>query len=169
MDDSLPAMIDPVRLADKGARLVGHLPIASMCRLIEACPGEHGIAAIELRFGRDTEGRREMEGRIAATLHLQCQRCLGTVLTSIETRSRLFLVQSSEEEARVPPEADWLRVEGPHALSDLVEEELLLALPMMPLHEDAGCGGANEPEGEEAIMAQSNPFAVLSKLKLTDK
>ena len=74
---------------------------------------------------------------------------------------------------RLDDEPDILVVDKPLLLSALVEDELLLALPMVPTHELSECpakayvkkeldGGRHEADGEK-----KNPFAVLDKLKKT--
>lgn len=165
MVDTLPATIDPLRLADKGARICGHLSLQALPRLRAGCSEGSGGVDVDLEFGRDPDGRRYMRSRLEAMLPLQCQRCLGAISTPVQVDSEVFLL--SPQQSEPPAEADWLRVEGSTSLRELVEDELLLALPMMPMHSDPGCAGG-DTRAEDAEQ-RANPFAVLNQLKRRDR
>src|SRR4051812_26818489 len=76
MLNSLPAIIDPIRLADEGTRLVGDLSIKPMRRLAAVCLDADARVSIDLRFDRSARKLREMHGTITAMLQVACQRCL---------------------------------------------------------------------------------------------
>jgi uncharacterized protein len=163
MDDSLPAIIDPIGLADKGARLRGDLPLAAMQRLLQSGVQGQGEVTIDLHFSRDTEGHRRLQGRIGAVLSLPCQRCLQRLSVTLALAPDVVLLAAGEDGHGAPEEADTLAVDAPLPLSQLVEDELILALPMMPMHPEGACEPAVTEDN--AVETRPNPFAALAKLK----
>ena len=166
MVDTLPAMIDPARLADKGARIAGHLSLQALPRVRAICVDDGAGVDVDMEFGRDADGRRYMHARLSTVLPLQCQRCLGALTTPIDVDNSVLLLVPGEVEADLPAETEWMRADAAMSLKELVEDELLLALPMMPMHEDTGCAGIEMPTGDGL---RANPFAVLNKLKRQDR
>ncbi len=112
-------------------------------------------------------------GTLRVSLRVTCQRCLEGMDLQIEASPWLLLLRPEEGQDRLDDEADILVTDKPLSLSALVEDELLLALPMVPTHELSECptkvyarkemgGGRHEADGEK-----KNPFAVLDRLKKT--
>jgi uncharacterized protein len=163
----LPAVIDPILLAERGATLTGTLPLKSMTRLAESVSDVDAEVEVVLDFRR-TEGGNvfEMSGRLHTRLHATCQRCLQALELDVEARPRLLLLRPGDRADLAGPEADTLVVDKPLALAQLVEDELLLALPMYPAHPAGQCPAAIpglKSPGKE------NPFSVLKGLKKTDR
>lgn len=155
MSGRLPEQIDPIRLAEEGARLVGELPLDAFPRLREQCRPD-AVAepvTIELLFEQVGQGTRLMRGRLQVRLGLDCQRCLDALTVDLEATPFLQLLMPGE----IPTgtEAEALVVEGPQRLSQLVEEELLLVMPMVPMHAEGDCVVPSVPE------KKPGPFAVL--------
>jgi uncharacterized protein len=181
MSGSWPSMIDPIQLADKGARLTAALPMKGMRRLLELYPNDTGSVAIDLQFERNAgDGVRMMYGRIEAQLRLVCQRCLEPFDYPLHSTPQLLLLCPGErpdlmESGDAP--ADTLMVEQPVSLSGLIEDELLLAMPMIPMHAGTTCPAP--PTRSAAVKLATpakkkagqklNPFLVLEKLKRTDR
>jgi uncharacterized protein len=169
MSGSLPALIDPIQLAQAGARLRGHLPVGCMPRLSELLVDTHGDVAVDIESGRDMSGVSFMDLTVAAALTLRCQRCLEAMRYPVSRRQRLGLVTSQAAAERLPDEFEPLIVTAePMSLSDIVEDELILALPIVAAHDqNQACSGravlraAAQPVTEE----RGNPFDVLAGLK----
>jgi uncharacterized protein len=162
----LPERIDPPRLAEREARLCGHLSLARMERLrASLCDGE-GTAFIDMRFQRDEQGRDMAVGDVMARLPVRCQRCLEPMEIAIATAVRLAF---TDAEGETPPPAGYdaaLPVDGTISLSDLVEDELMLALPMAPMHEDCPVGVWRRYLSDRAPSeAPWKPFAALSRIR----
>lgn len=164
-------MVDPIQLAEKGARLTGELPLSGMRRLVEMCADEQGSVSVDLQFERDpSDGLRLMRGRIDARVGLTCQRCMERLDVELTTEPRLALLTPGEHEHLLEA-GDALVIEQPLTLGELIEDELLLEVPMVPMHVSAECPAQSlmaadegEPKGTRA-----NPFSVLGKLKQTDR
>ncbi len=165
MSRDLPATVDAIRLADAGARLTGELPLAAMMRLQGLCLRGGGVAEVDLHFERGGErGLRRMHGTITARVHVACQRCLEELTLVLTAKTSLLLVRPGERPDLADEGAELLVADAPVSLSDIVEDELLLAMPMIPKHEPSMCTGAPGQRGQAADTAQS-PFAALSRLK----
>lgn len=137
----LGATVDPIALADQGQRLSGRVPIRNMARFTAQLLDDAGDVEVDLAFERSKgAGLRRMHGRVAAHVHLTCQRCLEPMMLEIVARPDTILLRADESDGGLPPEADVLTVPpGPMPVAQLIEEELLLALPMVPMHALAEC------------------------------
>lgn len=163
---SWSATIDPIQLADTGARLAGELSVKGMSRLVEMCLDDDGSVRVDLQFERGpSDGMRVMHGTIAARVHLRCQRCMGRMPVELTSRPRLLLLRPGEREDLLEA-GDAVVIEQPLALSVLVEDELLLEMPMVPMHSPGHCSGSRtNGAAEQKHGARPNPFSVLEKLK----
>ena len=151
-------------LADAGSTIELSVPVEKLERIAEYLASRAGMVTGSVSLFRE-EGRIVAEVGLATTLSLRCQRCLKTMLLPIDSRSRVALVGSEEEATRIPPELETaLAPDGRLRLADLVEEELLLALPAAPRHPGA-CPGEERKEVQESISQTSQrPFAGLGDL-----
>ena len=168
----LPETIDPIQLAEQGVRLTGELPLRDMARLASVCEVGEGMATADLKFAREPHGLRYLRARIEARLRLICQRCLQPMDVEVRSQPILALFRPDESQAGVPEEAEPLVVEPGWSLAALVEDELLLAMPMMPRHRTGECAASTVPPRKEARVEveteRPNPFAVLEKLRKRD-
>lgn len=168
-DERLPLHIDPVRLAKSGTHLHGRLALESMARLAPALLSSAGEAEVDMVFGVDKEGRAAISLHLQATVTLACQRCLEPMAYAIDTARQLGVVGSEAQAERLPSQYEPLMVTGePLFLRDLIEDELILSLPLVPRHSDERCAPALQGDAEETDdmdRNKANPFAVLAGLK----
>ena len=148
----------------------GRLPLSSMPRLREALLDGEGEASFALAFDRDELRVPYVELRIDAALPLQCQRTLQRFLFPVHVVQRLGLVAAGSdeevEEAALPPGYEALQVPEDGALrpAELVEDELILAIPVVPMAPGSEAVERDWPvQADEEVRA--NPFAVLKDLK----
>ncbi len=171
MSGSLPDRIDVLRLAETGRTLRGVLPLAALTRLVPTLHTTDGEVAIEMHG--DKEGRvRTLQGRIVATLTLVCQRCLEPLTVPVDVQFHLGLVTTEEQAERLPAGLEPLLMTGPTLrLVDVIEDELVLALPIVALHPEGSACAAQVPAAVAAVPEptepepRKNPFAVLAQLK----
>ena len=126
--------LDVGQLAAQQAELDRSYPVAGFERLQGSLARPDGRVTAEFRF-HDTGTYPAREGAVRATVWLVCQRCLGEFETVLESPVRVAFVATDAEAARVPEEYD--AVTAPHGrvqIEELVEDELLLALPLVPMH-----------------------------------
>jgi uncharacterized protein len=141
-----------------------------MTRLAASLASTGGSVAYEVDFDRDELGIAYMAVRAQAELAMVCQRTLETFVLPIAIDTRLGLIVREEEEAGLPEGYEPLMVENDHLRpADVIEDELLLALPLIPVKPGAAeselvwsSGPDIEPEPEPE---RENPFSVLGRLK----
>lgn len=171
MSVTLPESVDAWRMVSARRSFEGSLPVAALKRLCEALASSEGTVCFQLDFGRDALGTDYVEVRAQAPLTLICQRTLEPFALPVEVDNRLGLIRREQDEAGLPPGCEPLLVAENGRLSpaDVIEDELLLALPLVPVNPDSSLpdvvtdGGDAEQDVAEA--RQDNPFAVLRELK----
>ncbi|WP_266159775.1 YceD family protein [Dyella silvatica] len=171
MSVTLPESVDAWRMVSAQRSFQGVLPISTFHRLGEVLAGTDGTAQFELDFGRDEFGTAYLDVRVQVPLTLICQRTLEPFVLPTTVESRLGLIKSENEESALPPGCEPLLVaeDGRLMLADVIEDELLLALPLVPINPDSrlpdevvGPGPEEELPSEDR---SDNPFAVLRELK----
>jgi len=97
-----------------------------------------GTVRYSLTFGRDVENYIYIQGKVEAEVVLECQRCLGPLKQLVHSEFCLSPVETAEAAAQLPERYEAVFTEsGSLSLRHLVEEELLLSLPVAPSHEGA--------------------------------
>ena len=108
------------------------------------------------------------EVKVEGTASLVCQRCLETMQLGVETSTEVGLIATEADANRVPEELEpVLAPEGRISVGELVEEELLLTLPIVPLHgEDDACEVApSAPLADNGREEETQkPFEQLAEL-----
>jgi len=172
MSRHVPDFINPIRAAEGGYVIAGRLAFARMKRLLEVVANAEGTAEVALNFAIDGQGIPNVRGQISAVLELTCQRCLETMKIPVTVKISLGIVGSENEAKRLPEQYDPVVMHGEQLLiAEMVEDEILLALPAIPRHDPADCAAAERAEkvrqdrAGESDASAANPFAVLAKLK----
>jgi len=123
----------------------------------------------KLSFERDERHAVVIHSQLEVEVKMVCQRCLDQVTLPILSECDYAVVKEGANTQSVPQGYDVLEVgEDPLDLLALVEDELLLALPIVPMHDPKDCqqpAGLDEPESSEDGVTRSNPFSVLAQLK----
>lgn len=168
----LPLEVDPFRMAELGRHMIGKIKIGTLKRLRPLLESTTGTVDVELKFDIDEGGISYLHGKLETTLVLICQRCLKAMDYPLQNEFRLALVHSDAEAERLPEEYDPQIVETtPMHMLDMIEDEILLSLPNIPMHDKAVCSIRPIHENIELVGQQkeasvkTNPFAVLEKLK----
>ena len=162
----VPEAVDAWRMVAARREFEGRIPLATMVRLRDSLLQPEGDARYVLAFGIDALKVPFAELRIEAELPLECQSSLQRFLLPVRLVQRLGLVRDEADEAALPPEYEALLVEADGMLkpAELVEDELILALPVVPVSPDAEAVERDfAPTAEET--AQASPFAALAGLK----
>ena len=149
-----------------GRQFEGRIPLSAMARLEGSLADTEGTCRYALEFGRDALQVAYVELSIEAGLPLVCQRSLERFLFPVKTVQRLGLIRDEAEEAALPPgyEPLLVREDGQLRPLDLVEDELVLALPVVPVAPDSDPVERTWSASEEEQQAAS-PFAALASLK----
>jgi uncharacterized protein len=153
-------VIDGFEFASAGATQQGFLPLTSFPRLRDLLASDAGEIAYVVEGARDARGRPSLRLKVGGALQLRCQRCLEPMAHEVDAESLLVLAATQAE-----LDAEPAQVEGPDRVlgardmrvAELVEDELILALPLAPRHER--CAGAAVGGG-----GRRSPFAGLRGL-----
>jgi uncharacterized protein len=161
--------IDP--LADGQARIDFEIPLSEFVRLRLSRQDTSDVARGYVQFSRD-QGFVVADIEARASVPLVCQRCLGAMRLSVDTRSRVMLIGAEGEADTVPAGVETvLALEKRISVRELVEEELLLAVPLVPLHQDPQeCAAVRAPQtapAERTIVQR--PFERLGELLKRDR
>ncbi len=168
MSERLPLFVDVVRYAETGRRLTGELPLSRMARLLPLLHDATGSVWLDLQFGRDDLKVAYVRGEIRAQLRLQCQRCLQPFDYPMRVKCALGLVTGEMQADDLLGDYEPLLVTAQNMpLAAIVEDELLLELPVVPVHQEGECPVPAQSAGAQA--SKPNPFAVLSRLKTKTK
>ena len=142
---------------DRGV-VSGTLELEDLPRLAEL-----GCAAATLRFtvrgSKDPDERQCLTVEAAGQLQLVCQRCLGPLDVPVALSSELELAGTQEEIDAADDDIDRVLATKSMAVAQLVEDEAILALPMVPVHDR--CEARNAPK-EDVV---TSPFATLATLR----
>ena len=158
------------------ARLAGALPLADLPRLAHEASTSVGDASAnwsvqgELRTDAGADGQAWLHLQAQALLPMTCQRCMGGVAIALEVDRSYRFVADEDTAMAQDDEADEdvLVLDTQFDLQGLIEDELLMALPLVPRHEECPTPvmlQAADPEFDESQDAKPNPFAVLQTLK----
>lgn len=171
MSVTLPESVDAWRMVAARRSFEGTLAIASLRRLCEALANTDGEVTFVLDFGRDSLDTSYVDVRASAPLTLTCQRSLEPFVLPVAVQTRLGLITDERDEAGLPPDYEPLLVaeDGRLRPADVIEDELLLALPLVPVNPDCRLPDevtGRDPDKDSAGEGHSeNPFAVLRELK----
>lgn len=166
-NDPIPSHVDPRKLAERGTALQGEVPVRRFERLSAELEDDAGSVALSFRFLRDEQRLPVLRAGFAARVRMVCQRCLEQVEVALHGEYAYAVVKPGMAVDSLPQGYDALEVdEQPLDLLTLAEDELLLALPIVPVHEDCQPpAGRDQPESAENEVSRSNPFSVLAQLK----
>ncbi|MBU2863310.1 YceD family protein [Reinekea marina] len=166
----LPEHVNPYQLADRETNLEGVISGSRLERLADATAGEPSEAHATLRFFRDESNRRVIAGQVNGVAKVQCQRCLNAFGYKLSGEFQLALVYNEEMSKGLPAHLDALLLLPDEAMdvADVIEEELLLCLPIHAKHPAGECRIETQfgEVGEEQETEKTpNPFDVLKDLK----
>jgi len=153
----------------------GYLSLAALGNLSAMLTDTEGLVQAVLAFSFDQDRRRRIDGQLQAIVNVQCQRCLEPVQIRLGEQFQLALVSTEAMAKDLPASLDpWLSDEETLMLADIVEEQLILCMPIVSTHEqcnaaivedvlEKGVGIEHSDQADEKRAA--NPFSVLAELK----
>jgi len=166
----LPRQVDAFRLTQQGIVLDGHVSVDELPRLtavlsvIDRSMNLHPV----LNFSVDDQGYRTAEGHVHAVLPLTCQRCLQVMPFEVQANIHWAFVATDEEAKKLPANLDpvMLSPSGYVDVYEMLEDELLLNLPITVFHDDCETAGATQVFGEVELDAnvKEKPFVALVDL-----
>ena len=157
-------IIDGYEFSASGASLNGVWPLADFARLRTLLLSDAGEVEYALKGGTDAQDRPALQLTIRGALQLRCQRCLAPLEFPLRVEAVLTLARSQAEIDALPVEAegpDWVLAGKAMEVRDLLEDELLLAVPYAPRHEHCSA------QARTGASASFSPFAELRGMLAT--
>ncbi|NOH95372.1 23S rRNA accumulation protein YceD [Vibrio sp. 99-70-13A1] len=171
--EKIPRTVDPARTAQKRLDMDGIIQVSLLKRLTEATEGVKRDAQVSMSFGLDEQRLVVISGKANVEVDLECQRCNEVFAHQCDVHFTCTPVYSEKSEEDAPEEYDLVDLNeyGELDLIKLVEDEFILGLPQIAMHDDAKCSvnsnnlvfGELPKEIEED--KKPNPFDVLKNLK----
>jgi uncharacterized protein len=165
----LPDRISPDPLLAAGGRLQGTVALSRLRRLAEFTRRDAGETdvRVDLVLSLDPQGRRWLQGKVHAELRLRCERCLGSLPWTVDATLGLYLVASEGAAAGLFEHAEYVIAGESLEVLELIEDELILALPLVPKHPPGTDCGDRARQGPVAESGErDSPFAILKKLRI---
>lgn len=158
----LKRISDAFVFAREGRVLEGELAVSDLERLHDLLAEVSGSISFRLQGFKSERGELMLHLVVSGVIQLACQRCLKAIPFDLDVDNLLEIIPEGADMSQDELEddtKDFLPLAGELNVAELVEDEILLALPVAPRHEKCGLPGAADA-GERI-----NPFAVLSGLK----
>lgn len=164
-----PDLVDCERLAAERETLERVFELAQLPRLQDLLAGRHGQLRAVFAFAPAPSGRSGAAVTIEATPRLVCQRCLDGFDYLVAARSEVEFAAEAQPDGPISQRELYLTKQGRVSLRDLAEEELLLALPLVPAcSAPRECGKAPQfaasAAAKSAAQETVRPFAALQDL-----
>lgn len=168
MSGGLPEFLDLTKAGHAALIVAGNLSLSRMPRLCAALADTGGQVRVDLQIFKEG-GLAVVTGRVQASLGLTCQRCFGLLRYPVDTTLRLAWSGSPQAAAQFPDSYEPLdSSSGRVKLAELVEDELLLALPLAARHakaDDCSVQPARRTETEGVAAPSTRPFEILKTLR----
>ena len=160
-----PQSIDPLHLAKNKEHIEGFLSLDSLGRLEGVLLDNEGQVQYSLSFDFDAAGICLIESKIGAKLSVKCQRCLDPMGIEIKKSSILGVYRNFDEFKKLKNDYEPFQLdEELIVVKTLVEEEVVLAIPLAPMHADKNCVKGMAAKALKKTKKR-NPFSILKKLK----
>lgn len=169
--------IEAAKLAERaaaGERLALSIDPAELPRLSALLAEDSQAAGLDARvqFDEGPEGFPRMRLEVAGELGLRCQRCLGAIAWPVRLETRLTVLGEDGQADRLAEPFDSVVMDsGALTLETVIEDEILAALPIAPMHRPGqACTRVGvSPEGSEEQAGQTyRPFEALAGLVAGD-
>lgn len=160
----MPLVIDAFDFARNARSLHGKIPLSALERLQDYLTDTLGSLLYAVGGDQDEEGKLVLQIQIHGAVNLKCQRCLEMLVHVLDINTRLLLAQDEGELSRFDEDASVDSVLARHDLDflALIEDEIILNLPLSPRHREEECMIAS---GQDSYADERTPFAALAALK----
>jgi uncharacterized protein len=163
---SAPGLIDTLEFAHSAQELSASVPVATLQRLDDILYDSAGRLEYTVRGRQDERGRPQLRLEIAGTLNLQCQRCLGKLEFAVQFENTLLVVPPGtpvDPDLDDPEAPDTIEANPELDVAALIEDEVLLSLPLAPRHPEGTCASRFEKQPDDA--GPHSAFDQLAALK----
>ncbi|MGQ0287106.1 23S rRNA accumulation protein YceD [Pasteurellaceae bacterium 22721_9_1] len=167
----LPLTVDPVKDAQRRLDYEGYYAADQLKRLSALVVKVLSDAQVTLSFFIDPQKLVVMKGRAVVDVELECQRCNQPFIQTLECEFSYSPVANLDKIDELPEIYEPIEFNefGEIDLIGTIEDELILCLPIVPMHDSEHCevSVAEQVFGElpDDLAKKPNPFAVLASLK----
>jgi|SRR5690554_3245152 len=167
----VPITVDPVKSAGKQVSYIGLVPGKALARLQELLAEPCPDVDVSLYFNTDEQGIKRIQGEAQVTVTANCERCGDAMTQPLACAFTYAPVTKRQKATDMPEEYEPVELDevGEVNLHALVEDELILAMPVVVKHDERECR-VNSDAMQWGVIddtpgAKDNPFAVLQELK----
>ena len=152
----------------RGGYFQGKIEVGDLARLSEFLPSDQAKIAVEFNISQSDYDAPMLEGRLETSLDVECQRCLEAMELPLQIDFKL-LVNADDDMVAESSLDTVFSDDGTIDIYEVVEDEIILGLPLVIMHDDVACNEfwQTQEEGSERATKE-NPFSVLAKLKTTN-
>lgn len=167
----VPVTVDPVKSSGKQLSYDGVVPESSLDRLRELLLEPCADPAVQLQFDIDEQNLKYVKGTAAVTVVVACERCNEPMTLALATEFIYAPATKRQPADELPATYESIELDefGEINLHRMVEDELILAMPVVVKHDEKDClidsSAMRWGEIDETPAASDNPFAVLQELK----
>ena len=174
-DTPLPVYVDARKVFVNETSVQGTIDVNRLERVAACTADQQGQIQANFSFSIDRAGRRRIRGQAQTRLMLTCQRCLEPVATDLKEDIDLVLVDDEEVARQLDKEFEpWICEDYRIILAELLDEQLLLGMPIVSIHENGTCDKQSGYQKYEQGSSQqgreqthrNSPFAILADLKI---
>jgi uncharacterized protein len=166
---SLPTHLDPRKLAQQDYLLEGELGAEHLPRLASSVESICAPLKATVRFSVDESKAKIASGSVSVSVMAICQRCLDEVKVDLHAEFAVQIIWSEDKIQQVARNYEpWLVSDRMADLSELLEDEILLALPLVNYHPVGACTGdafIGSVDVRDDVPEGDNPFNILKQLK----
>jgi uncharacterized protein len=161
---ALARILDSCKLCTAQQRITGSVEVAELDGFLSYLQSDVGKVEVTLQFQCDDNYRPLITGRIEAKgVEIICQRCLQIDTRDLGVDLNVVVVLDESQAEKLPAECDaWIVEDGQINVRELLDQELILSLPIVPYHVD--CKVESQYGGVGAAQQQESPFGILASL-----
>ena len=167
MQGKLKQRYQILKEVSRGSHFQGLIEVKKLSRLCELLAVDDGEIALGFKFENSDFATPMISGEIKACLQVECQRCLQALETVLAFNFKL-LVDADDDIVSESSLDTVYSEDGDIDIFEVVEDEIILALPLVSMHEDDTCNAHwQASDNSQTSAVRENPFSVLKDLKTT--
>lgn len=170
---SVRFVINPVEFANNASAHRGNIALHDLTRLQDALSNDEGTLNYQISGHIDSNDKPYLVLKIDGFMNLICQRCLGGMPYELAIKNQFYLTKNNNELDQINEDhnVDAILAVPELDVIDLIEEEIILGLPISPRHNDNLCEpdqSGSDDSTTNKVSQPKNPFAALAVLKKTN-
>ncbi len=162
MYSTFPKIVNPWTVIQKNETIHGALDLSDFERVIRSQNRQIGKVEAEIKINSLERNKLALLGHLKYHLAFSCQRCLETIEQDYDFNFQLIIVKFESLLSTLTEDEDGVVCDESLDLIQLLEDEILLRLPMIAKHDD--CAGLKQEDKTEDSEGVQKPFASLKDL-----